>query len=127
MVKNVLQGRYLCSFYLDFFLRTDTTYAKQFRTRARLVSKVLPQKFPICLQFWYHMESTDDSSSLRVYIRPTGGKLLKLWEKKGDQGHHWKLGQIEIQSNVNYKVDKDQYKICICVANELLFKDLLQY
>lgn len=56
------------------------------------------------------MESTDDSSCLRVYIRPAGGKLLKLWEKKGDQGHHWKLGQIEIQSNVNYKVKKANSK-----------------
>ncbi|EDV28175.1 uncharacterized protein TRIADDRAFT_53504 [Trichoplax adhaerens] len=94
----------------DFHIRTDTTYAKEYRTRARLVSKVLPQKFPICLQFWYHMESTDESSGLRVYIRPSGGKLVKLWDKKGDQGQHWKFAQIQIESNINYKIIFESFR-----------------
>ncbi|RDD45427.1 MAM and LDL-receptor class A domain-containing protein 1 [Trichoplax sp. H2] len=94
----------------DFYIRTDTTYAKEYRTRARLVSKVLPQKFPICLQFWYHMESTDESSGLRVYIRPSGGKLVKLWDKKGDQGQHWKFAQIQIESNINYKIIFESFR-----------------
>lgn len=48
-----------------------------------------------CLMFWYYMEGRA-VGELTVYLRTPNGSLVRLWEKSGDQGNHWRHGRVQL-------------------------------
>ena len=58
----------------------------------------------ICLKFWHHMKGAS-IGTLNVYIY-TGNfsSMYLLWQRKGNKGNNWMLGQTPIRSTVTYQV-----------------------
>ena len=58
----------------------------------------------ICLKFWHHMKGAS-IGTLNVYIY-TGNfsSMSLLWQRKGNKGNNWMLGQTPIRSSVTYQV-----------------------
>ena len=58
----------------------------------------------ICLKFWHHMKGAS-IGTLNVYIY-TGNfsSMSLLWQRKGNKGNNWMLGQTPIRSIVKYQV-----------------------
>ena len=58
----------------------------------------------ICLKFWHHMKGAS-IGTLNVYIY-TGNffSMSLLWQRKGNKGNNWMLGQTPIRSTVKYQV-----------------------
>ncbi|CAH3189515.1 unnamed protein product, partial [Porites evermanni] len=58
----------------------------------------------ICLKFWHHMKGAS-IGTLNVYIY-TGNfsSMYLLWQRKGNKGNSWMLGQTPIRSSVKYQV-----------------------
>ena len=58
----------------------------------------------ICLKFWHHMKGAS-IGTLNVYIY-TGNfsSMYLLWQRKGNKGNNWVLGQTPIKSTVTYQV-----------------------
>ena len=58
----------------------------------------------ICLKFWHHMKGAS-IGTLNVYIY-TGNfsSMYLLWQRKGNKGNNWMLGQTPIRSIVKYQV-----------------------
>ena len=57
-----------------------------------------------CLKFWHHMKGAS-IGTLNVYIY-TGNfsSMYLLWQRKGNKGNNWMLGQTPIRSSVKYQV-----------------------
>ena len=58
----------------------------------------------ICLKFWHHMKGAS-IGTLNVYIY-TGNfsSMSPLWQRKGNKGINWMLGQTPIRSSIKYQV-----------------------
>ena len=58
----------------------------------------------ICLKFWHQMKGAS-IGTLNVYIY-TGNfsSMSLLWQRKGNKGNNWMLGQTPIRSSVTYQV-----------------------
>jgi len=57
-----------------------------------------------CLKFWHHMKGAS-IGTLNVYLY-TGNfsAMYLLWQRKGNKGNNWMLGQTPIRSSVKYQV-----------------------
>ena len=57
-----------------------------------------------CLKFWHHMYGSS-IGTLNIYIY-TGNfsTMYLLWQRKGNKGSSWILGQTPIRSSVKYQV-----------------------
>lgn len=57
-----------------------------------------------CLMFWHHMKGAS-IGTLNVYLY-TGNfsAMYLLWQRKGNKGDKWILGQVPIRSSVKYQV-----------------------
>ena len=45
---------------------------------------------------------------LHVYIKDDGGKMKKIWSRKGQQGKNWIRDKVNIKSSTKYQVQKSQ-------------------
>ncbi|KAI4880211.1 hypothetical protein NFI96_003064 [Prochilodus magdalenae] len=64
---------------------------------ARLMSPVCTALGTQCLTFWYHLYGGATAMALNVY-KLDGSYFTKIWSRANDQGNHWQLAQIEIDS-----------------------------
>ena len=57
-----------------------------------------------CLRFWYHMKGAS-IGTLNVYIyNGSFSSMYLLWQRKGNKGNNWMLGQTPIKSSIKYQV-----------------------
>lgn len=58
-----------------------------------------------CLKFWHHMKGAS-IGTLNVYLY-TGNfsAMYLIWQRKGNKGDKWILGQTPIRSSVKYQVN----------------------
>ncbi|XP_055007320.1 MAM and LDL-receptor class A domain-containing protein 1 isoform X2 [Boleophthalmus pectinirostris] len=59
-----------------------------------------------CLMFWYHMEGLGDGE-INIYVQTneSSAELVRVWNRQGDQGSHWRHGRILLHSpNHQFKV-----------------------
>ena len=77
----------------------------------------------ICLKFWHHMKGAS-IGTLNVYIY-TGNfsSMSLLWQRKGNKGNNWMLGQTPIRSIVKYQVKT----ICLQVFYAVFCLLVIQY
>lgn len=55
-----------------------------------------------CLMFWYYMEGSG-VGELSVHLQNPGSQrnTQKLWNRRGDQGKHWRHGRVTLLSHGN--------------------------
>ena len=57
-----------------------------------------------CLRFWHHMKGAS-IGTLNVYIYSGSfSSMYLLWQRKGNKGNNWMLGQTPIKSSIEYQV-----------------------
>ena len=57
-----------------------------------------------CLKFWHHMKGAS-IGTLNVYIYTGNFSTMSLlWQRKGNKGNNWMLGQTPINSSIEYQV-----------------------
>jgi len=69
-------------------------------TRTRLISPAVTSQGPLCLTFFYYMYG-QMIRQLNVYSQPLGQSRQLLWQRTGDQGANWLVGQVTINSAGN--------------------------
>jgi len=87
---------------LGFYIYAEASSPAMVGNTARLLSKTFPSTTARCMKFWYSMNGMG-VGSLRVYIK-TGSFMEKIWEKNGNQGQEWNMGEITLHSSTEYKV-----------------------
>jgi hypothetical protein len=60
----------------------------------------------LCFQFFYHMYGTN-INTLNVYTKQNGNLGKAVWQKIGEQGNKWILGQVylELLSNFQFVIE----------------------
>ena len=77
----------------------------------------------ICLKFWHHMKGAS-IGTLNVYIyNGDVSSMSLLWQRKGNKGNNWMLGQTPIRSIVKYQVKT----ICLQVFYAVFCLLVIQY
>ena len=46
--------------------------------------------------------------SLNIYVK-TGGSMLKIWTRVGDNGNQWRYAQVDVSSKYAYQVNLFHY------------------
>ena len=84
----------------------ETSFPRKVGDKAYLISQPFDptNSTGICLKFWHHMKGAS-IGTLNVYIY-TGNfsSMSLLWQRKGNKGNNWMLGQTPIRSSVKYQV-----------------------
>ena len=84
----------------------ETSSPRKVGDKAYLISQTFDptNSTGICLKFWHHMKGAS-IGTLNVYIY-TGNfsSMYLLWQRKGNKGNNWMLGQTPIRSSVTYQV-----------------------
>ncbi|XP_051727335.1 MAM and LDL-receptor class A domain-containing protein 1-like isoform X5 [Ctenopharyngodon idella] len=70
---------------------------------ARLLSAQCADPQPQCLKFWYHMYGSSWAMGLSVYVLE-GNVAKEVWKMTEDQGNMWHLAQVDLRSDVKFKV-----------------------
>ncbi|XP_047128245.1 MAM and LDL-receptor class A domain-containing protein 1 isoform X1 [Hydra vulgaris] len=79
-----------------YYIYTEVSGTRKLGDRARLVSPVIPDKNPRCLEFWFHMRGWH-IGQLNIYIQtPNGGNNL-IWRREGNHGDTWKVANAPIR------------------------------
>ncbi|KAL0201588.1 hypothetical protein M9458_004775, partial [Cirrhinus mrigala] len=71
---------------------------------ARLLSAECADTQPQCLQFWYHMYGSSWTMGLSVYLLQYDNVGKEVWRMKENQGNMWHLAQVDLRSDVKFKV-----------------------
>lgn len=83
----------------------ETSVPRQLGDNAYLVSQPFdPAPSGRCLKFWHHMKGAS-IGTLNVYLHTGNFSAMQLlWQRKGNKGSTWMLGQTPITSSVKYQV-----------------------
>lgn len=83
----------------------ETSAPRQLGDNAYLLSQPFdPAPSGRCLKFWHHMRGAS-IGTLNVYLHTGNFSAMQLlWQRKGNKGSTWMLGQIPITSSVKYQV-----------------------
>ena len=88
------------------YLYIEASYPQQKGYSARILSPLVTSDKVYgksrCFQFWYHMFGPH-IDSLNIY-RKSGGSMVKLWTRVGDNGNIWRFGQVDLVSQLDYQV-----------------------
>lgn len=66
---------------------------------AQLISPECSWEGTLCFRFWYHMYGTE-TMALRVYTQD----YELLWDKVGNHGDRWHLGEVTVNTPGNLQV-----------------------
>ena len=60
----------------------------------------------ICFKFFYHMYGTE-INRLNIYAKQSGNLGKPIWQKIGEQGNKWLLGQIYLEKiqNIQFVIE----------------------
>ncbi|XP_057298293.1 MAM and LDL-receptor class A domain-containing protein 2-like isoform X2 [Hydractinia symbiolongicarpus] len=79
-----------------YYAYTEASGRRKNGDKARLVTKVIADSNPKCLEFWYHMKGWH-IGQLNVYVKtPTNAGSL-VWMRKGNHGNQWKIAHTNIR------------------------------
>jgi len=93
---------------------------------ARLLSAECADPQPQCLQFWYHMHGSSWTMGLSVHILQ-GNVGKEVWKMNEDHGDMWHLAQVDLISDVKFKVRKSEKYIIFFKINLIIRANLLIY
>ena len=78
------------------YINTNTPVV--FNDAARLISPtVYAGSNGFCLQFFYHMFGTN-INRLNLYVKQNNTMGKPIWQKIGEQGNSWMLGQVYLEN-----------------------------
>ena len=93
-------------YFAGSYVFIETSSPRKVGDKAYLISQPFDptNSTGICLKFWHHMKGAS-IGTLNVYIY-TGNfsSMYLLWQRKGNKGNNWMLGQTPIRSTVTYQV-----------------------
>ena len=72
---------------------------------ARLISQTYPPTSGKCLTFAYHMYGYG-MGMLTVYAKKQGQLGAPIWGRSGNFGNRWNIGQITLNSNSPFQVNR---------------------
>ena len=84
----------------------ETSFPRKVGDKAYLISQPFDPTNSTgrCLKFWHHMKGAS-IGTLNVYIYTVSfSSMSLLWQRKGNKGNNWMLGQTPIRSSVKYQV-----------------------
>ena len=90
---------------LGQYVFIETSLPRQLGDNAYLLSQPFdPAPSGRCLKFWHHMKGAS-IGTLNVYLHTGNFSAMQLlWQRKGNKGNIWMLGQTPITSSVKYQV-----------------------
>ena len=86
------------------YIETNVT---SLNNAARLISPLVSVgSTGLCFQFFYHMYGTN-INRLNLYTKQNGNLGKAVWQKIGEQGNRWILGQVYLEylSNVQFVIE----------------------
>ncbi|WAR02788.1 MLRP1-like protein, partial [Mya arenaria] len=77
--------------------------------KTRLISPISTSNTPICVNFYYYMYG-QQIRQLNVYSKVNGQLGRPIWQKTGDQGTNWLVGQVTVNpAGQNFQVSFHSY------------------
>lgn len=110
-----LQPALLLTFFVllasGYYIYIETSSPRQQNDKARIISAAIPPdgRMGHCVKFWYHMYGPH-VDALNVY-KMIGSNMVLVWKRTGDNGNKWRYGQVDVNSNIQYKV------YCYAISN----------
>ena len=90
---------------LGQYVFIETSAPRQLGDNAYLLSQPFdPAPSGRCLKFWHHMRGAS-IGNLTVYLHTGNFSAMQLlWQRNGNKGSTWMIGQTPITSSVKYQV-----------------------
>lgn len=87
-----------------FYAYISTQSSVLFNDAARFISPILNiGSSGLCLQFFYHMYGAN-INRLNIYLKQNDNFGKPIWQKIGDQGNKWILGQVYVDQLGNFQL-----------------------
>ncbi|EDV21956.1 uncharacterized protein TRIADDRAFT_59472 [Trichoplax adhaerens] len=88
-----------------YYIYAESSTPQRPGSRARIISPLKASTSGNCLQFWYYMYGST-VGLLNVYMLAAGQSQLTtpLWQRFGNQGARWQIGQVTLRSPNAYRV-----------------------
>ena len=88
--------------FTGYYLYMDASTPATESTLYQIVSPELSQQCPMCFSFYYYMYG-NETGSLNVFLYQNNTYNL-VWEKQGDQGKKWLMGNVELNTDLPFRV-----------------------
>lgn len=106
----------------------ETSSPRRQGDKARLISPVYQPTTGRCMTFYYHMFGSS-IGALNIYLRRNAALGGPVWFMAGNKGNVWNAGQVTLNSNVPFQVNKELSLACfgmtsVCITNSLIYLGL---